>query len=118
MSMNNPLLADPLPLKIEPSGVMRIGATRVSLESAIHAYRRGLSPEQIVEQYDTLDLGDVYAIISYYLHHRQQIDEYVASRSEELDRFESESIASGGTPTGLRERFRSRLAESKPPCSQ
>jgi uncharacterized protein (DUF433 family) len=115
--MTLPLTADPLPIHLEPSGAMRIGTTRVTLESVIRAHRHGLSPEQIVEQYDTLILGDVYSVISYYLHHRRELDEYVVERERNVDRLEAEALANGQSPTGLRKRLEAKLAGNQPPCS-
>lgn len=40
-------------------------------------------PEQIVNDFDTLTLADVYAAISYYLQHRQEVDSYLAKRAEQ-----------------------------------
>jgi len=68
------------PLRIEESGAIRIGGTRVLLELVIHAFQDGATPEQITQDYDTLTLAEVYAIIAYYLTHRDEVDAYVAER--------------------------------------
>src|SRR5947207_13576788 len=67
----------PVPLREEPAGVLRIGESRVLLELVIRAYQRGASPQEIVRIYDTLLLGDVFAVIAYYLAHPEEIDEYL-----------------------------------------
>ncbi len=36
----------------------------------------------IVQQYDTLALSDVYAVISYYLRHREEIQSYLDDREQ------------------------------------
>jgi uncharacterized protein (DUF433 family) len=36
-----------------------VGKTRVPLETVIWTYKEGSSPEEIVESYDALSLGDV-----------------------------------------------------------
>jgi len=38
----------------------------------------GASPEEIVEQYNALQLDDVYAVITYYLSHANEVREYFA----------------------------------------
>ena len=65
------------------AGVLRIGDTRVSLDSVIIAFLDGSAPEEIVFDYDALSLSEVYAAISYYLQHRDEVDAYLASRAEQ-----------------------------------
>ncbi len=67
------------------AGVLRIGDTRVSLDSVITAFNQGAVPEQIVYDYDTLTLSEVYATISYYLQHREEVDSYLTKRAEQND---------------------------------
>jgi len=43
-----------------------VAGTRVSLDSLVHAFRRGESPETISQNFDTLDLEEVYGAIAYY----------------------------------------------------
>jgi uncharacterized protein (DUF433 family) len=74
------LQAEKVPLQINADGVARIGNTRVTLETVIIAFRRGDSPEQIVDSFDVLSLADVYATIAYYLNHRDEVDEYIRER--------------------------------------
>lgn len=68
------------------AGVLRIGNTRVSLDSVIIAFNQGSTPEQIVYDYDTLTLSDVYAAISYYLQHRETVDLYLAKRAKQNEK--------------------------------
>lgn len=56
-----------VPLREEPSGVLRVGKSRVLLELVLHAFKAGATPEAIVQSYDTLNLADVYAVVSRYL---------------------------------------------------
>jgi len=66
-----------VPLDADDHGVMRVGGTRVRLDSVITAWKQGKSPEEIVESFDVLDLADVYAVIAYYISHRAQVDAYL-----------------------------------------
>ena len=72
--------ADPVPLRVDESGTVRVGKTRVLLDLVVLAHEEGVSPEGIVERYPTLQLGDVYGAIAYYLHHREEVRAYLAER--------------------------------------
>jgi uncharacterized protein (DUF433 family) len=74
---------DSPPLRVEDGGVIKVGRGRVSLDLVIGEYERGRTPEQIVEDYDALKLPDVYAAISYYLRHRDEVTAYMARRKAE-----------------------------------
>lgn len=75
----------PIPLRQDPPGVLRVGNSRVLLELVIRAHQRGAAPDDIVRMYDTLDLGDVYAVVAYYLAHSAEIDEYLRKCDQEAD---------------------------------
>ena len=74
-----------VPLRTDDHGVIRIGETRVLLELVIHAYYMGETPEGIVDSYPSLTTADVYAVIGYYLAHREEIDTYVRQRDEQAE---------------------------------
>jgi uncharacterized protein (DUF433 family) len=97
----------PLPLRADEHGVIRVGQTRVRLDTVIMAWRQRESPEQIVENFDVLDLADVYAVISYYLHHRAEVDEYMARNQQEGERLRAEHERRFPS-VGLRERLLAR----------
>ncbi len=61
--------ADPIPLRTDSDGVVRVGSTRVPLDTVVTVFDLGASPEEIVQQFPALGLADVYAVIGYYLHH-------------------------------------------------
>ncbi len=73
------------PIRVDADGVLRVGDTRVTLDTVIAAYRRGLSAESIAARFPTLDLADVYGVFSYYLHNRVEVDAYLAQREQEAD---------------------------------
>jgi hypothetical protein len=47
--MNLAVEVPPVPLRADEQGVMRVGHTRVRLDTVITAWKQGASPEQIVE---------------------------------------------------------------------
>ncbi len=85
------------------AGVLRVGNTRVSLDSVIIAFNLGATPEQIVQDYDSLELSEVYAAISYYLQHRDEVDNYLAERNERR-----QELRARHDQAGIRERLLSR----------
>lgn len=56
---------------------IRIKGTRVGIETVLEDYLNASSPEEIAIRYPTLTLEQVYATITYYLHNRRQIDQYL-----------------------------------------
>ena len=72
-----PLEAEPLPLLADAGGTIRIGGTRVPLETVVHAFDEGTSAEEIAFRFPTLELADVYATVTYYLQHPRAVQEYL-----------------------------------------
>lgn len=75
--------AEPVTLREDASGTIRIGTTRVLLDMVLDAYRQGSSPEQIVRSYPTLSLDDVYAVVTWYLRHPADAEAYLRRREHE-----------------------------------
>ncbi len=89
------------------AGVLRIGKTRVSLDSVIIAFNQGSTAEHIVYDYDTLTLSEVYAAISYYLQHRETVDLYLTKRAKQNEKLREINDARFGHQ-GIRERLLAR----------
>ena len=78
----------PVPLTLSENGVWRVTGTRIPLERVIECYRARLTPEDIVDSFDSLKLSDVYAIIGYYLDHKEAVEEYLREQEEEGDKMQ------------------------------
>jgi uncharacterized protein (DUF433 family) len=78
-----PLPATRPPLRVDPGGAVRVGASRVSLDVVVAEYENGLTAEDLVRAYDTLELADVHAVIAYYLRHRDEVRAYLKRRAAE-----------------------------------
>jgi len=74
--------AEVVPLASDADGVVRVGFSRVSLDTVVAAFREGMTPEGIVEQYPSLQLAAVYSVIGYVLALLARLR--VSSRPEEL----------------------------------
>src|SRR5437660_5970477 len=71
------------PLREDETGAVRVGESRVLLDLVIRAFQDGATPETIVQRYPTLALQDVYAVIAYYLRHRQEVEDYLTRREQQ-----------------------------------
>lgn len=79
------LHADPVPLHIDETGTIRVGGSRITLDVVLADYKAGLSPEEIVQELDSLKLADVYAAIAYFHRHREDVELYLRQREAEAD---------------------------------
>lgn len=96
-----------VPLSIDQAGVIRVGDTRVSLDSVIYAFNEGATPEEIAQQYTTLNLANVYAVISYFLQNPDEVAEYLQRRKTQRAELKEE-IESRFDPQGIRDRLLAR----------
>ena len=103
-------VVEAIPLARDAHGVYRVGGTRVTLDTVVRAFNRGASAEEIVQDFPSLQLPDVYQVIGYYLKHSEELTQYF----EQRDRDEKELLATHPewSPRGLRERL---LARRKSP---
>src|SRR5262249_34298577 len=63
-----------------PEGSWRVSGTRVSLDSVVHAYRDGATPEAIAADFPSLSLEQVHGALAFYLRHREEIDRYLTEQ--------------------------------------
>jgi uncharacterized protein (DUF433 family) len=106
-------LTMPIPLQMDEEGAIRISGTRITLDTVIARYRQGDSPEAIHEGFDALPLNDIYAVIAYYLAHREELDGYLQRRDDEAERIRQE-IEANYTPEQRKRHERLRkLVEEK-----
>jgi uncharacterized protein (DUF433 family) len=99
--------AEPIPLTIDSDGVIRVAQTRVTLDTVVQAFADGATAEEIVGQYPSLNLADVYAVISYILRHRADVDSYLEKRQKQADAVHKEN-ESRFSAQGIRERLAAR----------
>jgi uncharacterized protein (DUF433 family) len=107
------LTFDPVavPLHTDPHGTVRVGGTRVTLQTLLASFLDGATPEQMIQDFDTLKLADVYAVVAYYLKNRAAVDAYLEGqrkKGEEVRR-EMEAIFD---QAGMKERLLARRKET------
>jgi uncharacterized protein (DUF433 family) len=103
-------VVEAIPLARDVHGVYRIGGTRVTLDTVVRAFNRGATAEEIVQDFPSLQLPDVYQVIGYYLKHIEELTQYFEQRARD----EKEILAAHPewSHRGLRERL---LARRKSP---
>jgi uncharacterized protein (DUF433 family) len=95
------------PLTTDRDGVVRIGNSRVTLDTVVYAFNDGANAEEILERYPSLQLADIYSVVGYYLRHRTEVDTYLKEREAFRTEVRREN-ESRFPSTGLRERLLAR----------
>ncbi len=72
----------------------RLTDSRVSLDSIVYDWLSGLSPESIVDNFETLSLEQVYGAVAYYLAHKGDVDAYLRQTRDKFDRLLEQSRVS------------------------
>lgn len=100
----SPLLAciatDTPPLSCWADGSVRVGNSRVPMERIVYAYRTGETPEEINQDFSSLELSDIYGALAFYFRHKDMLDAYIQARETDAAnqrrkheaRFPAESI--------------------------
>lgn len=94
------VIAETPPLHTDDNGVVRVGKTRVTLDTVIAVFNQGATAEEIVHRYPSLNLAQVYATIGYYLNHQSEVEAYLQQRQKQAEqirqinqsRFDSSSL--------------------------
>ena len=93
-----------IPLETDEDGVIRVSQTRVTLDTIVTAFKEGATAEEIAQQYPTVPLADVYYVIGYYLHRKDEVEAYLGKREKEADDLQNQMEARFN-PVGIRERL-------------
>ena len=103
--------SDPLPLRVDESGVIRVGDSQVLLDVVIREFNNGAEPEAIAHGYPTLNLADVYGAIAYYLRHGKEVDDYLHTRQQDAEKLRHEIEAKQPSRSDLRAKLLTRKAQ-------
>ncbi len=98
---------EPVPLAVDEDGVVRVAGTRVTLDTVVAAFEQGATAEEIAQQYPSLDLADIYAVIGFYLHQRPSVGAYLQGRQEQAQLVRAQNEARTD-PHGIRQRLLAR----------
>jgi uncharacterized protein (DUF433 family) len=72
------------------SGRPILAGTGVTVHSIVIRYKRGLTPEEIADQFGHLSLAQVYAALAYYHANREEIETDLAEDEKLYDRLAEE----------------------------
>jgi uncharacterized protein (DUF433 family) len=80
-----------------------VAGTRIGLDVLIHDFRRGETPEAILQAYPSIgSLAKVYGAITFILEHPQAVESYLEQQKAIWDKFREEHPI----PDDMVERFR------------
>lgn len=100
---------DPVPLREDREGTIRVGGTRVTLETVITAFESGATAEQIAQDFPSLNLADIYTSIGFYLRHQAEVAAYLQRQRADAELIRQE-IESHPETQAIRERLLARRA--------
>jgi len=101
-----------IPLRTDAAGVVRVGNTRVTLDTVVSAFRDGATAEEIVQRYPSLNLADIYHVIGYYLRRTSEIDAYLQKRTSDAEVSRKQNEARFD-PSGVRARLLARRSPKR-----
>jgi len=107
------LLQDYFEFDAEPERI-RIKGTRIGIDLLVDEFNAGWSPEVIMRRYHpSLNLEQVYATITYYLHNRAEVDAYVRRVAERAEAAYQEYLKQ--EPSPVVQRLRAQRAQQQAP---
>jgi uncharacterized protein (DUF433 family) len=111
--MSSSSVTEIIPLRTDSMGVIRVGGTRVTLDIVVEAFCNGATAEEIVQQYPSLNLADVYHVIGYYLRRTTEVETYLQARKIDAEALRTQNEARFD-PMGVRSRLLARRASGTP----
>jgi len=111
--MSSSAVTEIIPLRTDSTGVIRIGGTRVTLDTVVGAFCDGATAEEIVQPYPSLMLADVYRAIGYYLRRTSEVEAYLQARKADTEALRRQNEARFD-PQGVRARLLARRSGGTP----
>jgi uncharacterized protein (DUF433 family) len=73
------------PLYQDDRGAIRVIGSRITLDTLVHKYQIGDTPDDLHEGFPTLSLTQIKGVIAWYLNHTAEADEYLAKGEAEAE---------------------------------
>jgi len=99
---------------LDESGVLRVGTSRVMLDSIVASFEQGYSAETIQQQYPALSLEEVYGAIAWYLAHADEVSQYLQRQQVVWDQWRAKAAAQ---PSSVIQRLRALQTRKVPGAS-
>ena len=112
MSVKRFTFAETVPLTQWDDGSIRVIGSRVILEVLVHRFQMGDTLEEIHESYPSVTVRQIDAIISWYLNHKAEADEYIREGEVEAEKVFQEIQSRPGYKEHS-ERLRRRIEQFK-----
>jgi uncharacterized protein (DUF433 family) len=106
------IVEETIPLKVDADGVVRVGGTRVTLDTVVYAFKQGATAEEIMQQFPSLQLADIYSAIGYYLRRQSEVEAYLREREQQAEEVRAKYSQPVGVQ-GLRERLLARWSAAR-----
>ena len=78
------------PLKQHADGSIRVGNSRITMETLLAFYKQGETAEELARDFDTVSLAEIYSVIAYYLRHKDEVEAYLHEREVLAKRIRAE----------------------------
>jgi uncharacterized protein (DUF433 family) len=75
----------------ERNGGYYIKGARVTLDSVVHAFLRGESPEGIADSFPALQLEEIFGALAFYMANREAVDRYLSEGRREFEMLRQQS---------------------------
>jgi hypothetical protein len=95
---------EPIPLVINRNEIVRIGSTRITLDSMVAAAHDGGATGEIVQQRPSRQLADVCVVFCDYLRHQCEVEAYLGEHQQHSEAMRQEGEARF-SPHGVRDRL-------------
>jgi uncharacterized protein (DUF433 family) len=98
------------PLEVWEDGTIRIKNSRVTLDVIVRQFKTGATAEQIQEDFPSLNLREIYAVLAFYLEQSNFVEDYLKKQKAEA-RETVEFIEQNLPTANLRASIRARQRE-------
>ena len=71
-------------------GYATLDGHRIRVIDVVAMHKAGYTPDQMLEQYDSLDPTHIYAALTYYYANRQELDEEIREYDEYFERMDAQ----------------------------
>jgi uncharacterized protein (DUF433 family) len=98
------------PLEVWEDGTIRVTNSRVTLDVIVRQFKTGATAEQIQEDFPSLNLREIYAVLAFYLEQSNFVEDYLKKQKAEA-RETVEFIEQNLPTANLRASIRARQRE-------